>query len=164
MTDEEPTGDHWRTMNEMIGVVREATVQIDKDREANEKRIKSSVRKVRLTWIVGAVGVVLALVAWWAADEAQEAADLLRSQRTVARVAACEKDNEIAGKINALNDRTQDLLRVAAAPNDSRTASQQERTDRLLADELAKYEAVKVPLLDCSPEAVERFYERQARG
>lgn len=160
MTEEEPTGDPWRTLNLLGDAVREAVRKVDDDREANERRIKASVRKVRWTWIVGAIGLVVAVAALWGAWWAHDAIETIQASRREARLAACHADNDTATKINALNERTQDLLRTAAQPNDTRTAAQQARTDALVADELEEYEAVKVPLRDCSPAGIREFYRR----
>lgn len=166
MTDDER--DPWRELNAAAQTVREVGEKVDRDREANERlavtneeRIKASVRKFRAWRFAGIVGILLGVLALWAGWRANDAVDQIRAQRTEARLVACHADNASASKVNALNDRTQDLLRNATASNTTRTPEQQARSDAFLADELAKYEAVKVHLRDCSPAGIERFYSNK---
>ena len=161
MTEEEPTGDAWRTLDYLASEVRRAADKVDLDRDANERRIQMSVRKLRWYRIAGVIGAVLSVLALWAGWRANYAADRLLEQRTEARVVTCQKENETADRVNALNNRTQTLLRNAVANNTTRTPAQQASTEAFLAAELAEYEKVKVPKRPCDVASVNRYYERK---
>lgn len=157
----------WATLNHLADAVREASEKVEVDRRKNEERIEASVKKMRWFRRAAVAGVVGAILALWASivsnnasNEANEAVEALRAQREASRIVQCKADNDTAARVNALNDRTQDLLRTAAMPNNVRTPEQQARTDALLADQLALYEAVKVPLRDCTPKGIKEFYEQ----
>lgn len=166
MVDEEPP-DPWRSINELAGLIREAGNKVDDDREANkelvaalEKRTKASIRKMRWYRFAGVVGAVLAVPALWAGWRANDAIDQIRTQRSASRIIACQNDNTTAAKVNALNDRTQQLLRNAVAGGTTRTPEQDARAEAFLRSELNEYQKTKVPMRDCSPAAVERFYSK----
>lgn len=110
--------------------------------------------------MVGSVGIWQSVGARSTADDAREALDVFRAQRTESRVIACNAENDSAARINALNDRTQDLLRAATADRDGdRTPEAQARVEALLNGELVKYEAIKIPYRKCDLASVEAYYE-----
>lgn len=146
--------------------VQEAVSLADAEQKLSAlERLRRSVLKERrllrvltvVAIVVGCVGIFLAVGARSVANEASAALDAFTASRTEARAIACQADNDTAGRINGLNDRTQDLLRDASAGGD-RTPEEQERVDAFLVEQLAKYEALKVPLRDCSPQGIEDYY------
>ena len=111
--------------------------------------------------VVGVAGAGIGVIGLATAGEANDKADTILEARQVARKVACDADNENAGKINGLNDRSQDLLRDAAAGG-NRTPEQQARADQFIAEQIAKYEALKIPLRDCSSQAaIDAYYEEK---
>lgn len=80
--------------------------------------------------------------------------------RSTSRIVACQTDRESAQKINALNDRTQELLDQTfnaprATPRDPDT---QALIDRYLADQKKKFDAVKVDVRECDPDSIAAYY------
>lgn len=159
MVEQEPTGDHWRTLDHLALEVRRAADKVDNDREINERRIAASTRKFRAWRFAGLVGIALSVLALWAGWRADTAINRINSSRAEARVAACNADNAYADKVNALNDRTQELLRAAFAANTSRTPTEQVTAEAFLADELARFDAVRVPARKCDPASIAAFYK-----
>jgi hypothetical protein len=157
MSDSEPNP--WETLHVLSAAVTDATRRVERDSKLNEDRIAASVRKMRWWRFAGVVGAILAPLALWAGVQANNAVDELRDQRHASRIIACEKDNDTATKVNALNDRTQQLLRNAVAGG-TRTPEQEARTQAFLNSELGEYEKIKVPMRQCDPASVERFYSK----
>lgn len=151
----------WQTLHELAGDVRNATEKVDRDRKINEDRIQASVRKMRWFRRAAVLAVLAAAVALWAGMRANHAVDEIREQRTASRIVSCQKDNDTAKLINSLNDRTQQLLRNAVAGGTTRTPEQEARAQAFLDSELGEYQKIKVPLRDCSPAAVARFYSQK---
>lgn len=122
------------------------------------ERLRKSVLKERrllriltaLAIIVGSFGAVEGLAA-------KDALNEFRDSRASARKVGCVADNDTADRINGLNDRTQDLLRDAVAGGD-RTPEEQAQALKFLAEQLDKYEALKVPRRDCSDGAIDSYY------
>lgn len=157
MTTPEPSP--WETLHELAGAVGRAADKVDRDRKINESRIQASVQKMRWFRRAAVLAVLAAAVALWAGVRANNAVDEIRQQRTASRIVACQKDNDTATKVNALNDRTQQLLRNAVAGG-NRTPEQEARTQAFLNSELAEYEKIKVPMRRCDPASVERYYSK----
>lgn len=135
--------------------VDEASARIEKDRLAQEERIAASIHKMRwqrrfafIGVIAGVIGIIGSVVAGVGIHRNNE----IFQQ---ARVTTCISYNEdIAANVNALNDRTQDLLRLAAARSTHPTPEQQ----ALLQGQIDAYEKIKVPARDCSPDGIARFF------
>ena len=89
--------------------------------------------------------------------------DRINQSRANARVVACQSDRDTAQKINALNDRTQQLLeQTFNAPRPTpRSAENQKLVDAYLKDQKAKFDAVKVEVRRCDPESIREFYGRK---
>lgn len=139
---------------ELIALTKElqrTTVMLDKvvmrldaaDKRANRHRLQ-------LLIVAGCV-VAVFLIGWWTFDS-------LRTSRDESRIVACHQDNDTAKRINGLNDRNQDLLRDALDRGD-RTPAEQAEAQEFLVQQLAEYEALKVPLRDCSPAGIRAYYE-----
>lgn len=89
-----------------------------------------------------------------AASDAKDAADQLLVQRTEARVIACEKDLKFA---QGHNNLILYFANLPASPNDTR--SPEERA--ALIEDFKMKNLVPVP--DCTPEGIKRFYTKKAR-
>lgn len=165
---DDPQRDPWRELNAAAQVIREVGETVDRDREANERaarlneeRIAASVRKFKAWRIAGIIGIVLGVLAIVLGAIAVRAISEINESRRESRVASCESYNrDLVTNVNALNDRTQQLL-VAAAAGGNRTAEQQARTDLFVSEERAKYERIKLEPRDCTPAGLERFFSRK---
>lgn len=85
-----------------------------------------------------------------------------RDRTTQARLSACLSFNEdVQANVNALNDRTQELLdQTFNGPGHTpRTPAKQAEVDAYLEQQKAAYDAVKIAERDCTPAAIEEFYE-----
>lgn len=159
LNPEEPHSATWETFNHLAQAVTDATTKVTQDREKNEERIAASVRKMRWFRRAAVLAVFAAALSLWSSREANILSNKLQDQRDEARIVQCQRDNENTGRINALNDRTQQLVRRAVEEGSSnRTPDQQAIAEAFLSSELQKFEEVKVPLRDCSPEGIEAFY------
>lgn len=137
--------------------VDDASARIEKDRLAQEARISSSVHKMRwqrrfafIGVLAGVIGITLSLLS---------IGGIRQNEVNVrdARITGClSYNNDIAVNVNALNDRTQDLLRLSASRNPDPTDEEKQ----LLTQVLDGYEGIKVPLRDCSPEGIENFFDK----
>lgn len=156
----EPEANPWQTLNVLSRAVTDATKRVERDSELNEKRIKASVEKMRWFRRAAVLSLLAAALSLFVGYQARHTADQLRTQRSQSRVIACRNENATAERVNKLNDRTQQLLRNAVAGGE-RTAEQETRAQAFLNAELAEYEAIKVPMRDCSPAAVEAFYSKK---
>ena len=87
--------------------------------------------------------------------------DRINQSRANARVVACQSDRDTAQKINALNDRDQQLLeQTFNAPRPiPRSAEAQKMVDAYLKDQKSKFEALKVEVRECTPEAIAAYYK-----
>lgn len=158
--------DPWAELNRAAETVRSVGEKVDKDRQTNldlvaalEERTEASARKFRAWRYAGIIGLVLSVFALVGIALALYAVGEINDSRRSSRVAACRSYNkDLVTNVNALNDRNQDLLRNAVNNSTERTPAQQAATETFLADELAKYEAIKVPKRDCSPAGLEAFY------
>lgn len=130
-----------RTTTSMLAVVVDRLDAADK--RANRHRLQ--------ILIVAGCVVAVFLIGW-------RTLDALRTSRDESRIVSCQQDNDTAERINGLNDRNQDLLRDAVARGD-RTPAEQDEAEAFLAQQLAEYEALKVPLRDCSPAGIRAYYE-----
>lgn len=121
-------------------------------------------------WAVRIVGVLLIVVlgiaafALDAARTSQSAVDQVVDQRSDARVTACEKDRDDAVRFNNLLDRSKGLLDdTFNAPRESpRTPDAQAAVDAYLADQFAKYDALRTPVRKCDRQSIEDYYERNS--
>lgn len=140
-----------------------ATWAIDAQRLEQVHLAKVTARKDRNLRVGIALACAIGLVGVAAGFKAQDAVDTVNAQRAEARVTSCEAYNDdLVASVNALNDRTQDLLRTATERNrENRTAEQQAVTDQLLAQELGKYEAIKLTPRDCSPEGIDAYFKER---
>ena len=108
---------------------------------------------LRILTLCAVLGTVAAI---FLAVQAQENLDTFRAERARAAVATCTLDNENAKRVNGLNDRAQDVLRLLASPMEGsppRPPERQAEIDEVLNEQLAAYEALKVPLRDCRSDA-----------
>lgn len=111
-----------------------------------------------LSILIGTVGTAVGIYGLSLATDAGDRVDAVIEARNNSRKIACESDNDGAERINALNDGFQDTLRIIAAPGD-RSPEDQAAVDALLADQLAKYEALKAPIRKCDPASLEAYYQ-----
>lgn len=109
-------------------------------------------RNRTLAWRAFCLLVALGFL-WALVDSRHQTAEIVTS-RTESRIARCEADNDFAAKHNKLTRegvKTFDLILENPAASEAGKAFAAERK--------AGYEQSIVPLRDCSPEAVRRFYE-----
>ena len=145
-----------------LGVeVAKATAAVDAQRVAAKEAKKAADRKDRNLRIGVFVAACVGLVGVFAGFRAQDAIDKANASRDEARIARCRADNDVASKINHLGDAMRNVVNLAVPSNPERTPEQQARVEEFLANSNAALDEARVPARDCSPEAIEEFYEQQ---
>lgn len=157
---DDPFNAEWIALGRLSNAVRDALKKLEEDRKANEKRIEASVHKMRWFRRAGVIGVVAGVIGIIIGGFGLYEVNKIYDQRAKSRVVSCQSDNSTATRVNALNDRDQNLLRTVVKTG-SRTPEQQAATEKFVNNELAEYQKIKVPLRDCSPAAVNKFYQGQ---
>lgn len=87
--------------------------------------------------------------------------EVIVSTRTEARATTCKSDNTFIENHNVLVDAVEQAAGIVSAPNAARTPAQQQAADAFVMEYIAKVEKARVPLRDCSPEAITAFYKEK---
>lgn len=113
--------------------------------------------------VIAAAAVVVALVA---VSVNLQRVNQINRDRDSARVAACLSYNrDLAKNVNAVNDQTQALVRdVFTGLPAYKDPTGKALIDHFVDDRDAKFEAVKVPLRDCTPPGIAAFYSEHGAG
>lgn len=101
---------------------------------------------------------VTAEIAKAAAQAATQAIASAQEARDEARAVSCTEANVIAAKHNTLVEGLQNLLYTIAAPDGERSPEAQARLDAFVRHEVAKFEPIKIPARDCTPEGIEEHF------
>lgn len=166
-------GEMGRHFDNLASQVQDAAEKVTANRRAFEARVKAENAKTKWWRRAAVLGLATSIFAVFlvirandAAEKANDAIEEIVATRTEARAATCEAANANAARINALNDRTFQLLEDAvAAPRETpRTPEEQAATDAFLEQQRQAFEAIKVELRDCSPEGIEAFYDQDLDG
>lgn len=89
----------------------------------------------------------------------KNATNAIVAARTESRAATCRSDNRFITNHNILVDAVEQAAGIVATPNPMRTPEQQAQADAFVKEYAAKVEVARVPLRDCSSEAIASFYK-----
>lgn len=158
MTDEpmdEPSVETTMAFEHLAGAVDKAMQHLDEDRQALARKMRWWRRAVVVLGIAVVVSVFTGIVGIVIGTRGNHALDEMRDQRDQSRVTSCQNYNDdLVANVNALNDKTQGVLRSALAANPNATAQGRE----FVANQVAEFEKVKVPRRDCSPKGIAAYY------